>query len=102
MDEIFKIANQLHAQGQTPTTALIKARLTKSVPIPMIISALQRWKQNPDKFKTESQEAENTSAENSQQTMSQDQQIAELQEQVAQLQRQVSQLARRLSMLEIS
>ncbi len=102
MDEIFKIANQLHAQGQTPTTALIKARLTKPVPIPTIISALQRWKQNPDKFKTVSHEAENTPAENPQQAMTQEQQIAELQEQVALLQRQVSQLARRLSMLEIS
>lgn len=101
MDEIFKIANQLQAQGQTPTTALVKARLTKSVPIPMIISALQRWKQNPDKFKTVSQETENTASENPPQALTQEQQIVELQEQVALLQRQVSQLARRLSLLEM-
>ena len=102
MDEIFKIANQLYAQGQTPTTALIKARLSKPVPIPTIISALQRWKQNPDQYKSQTSENTGTTSAQTEPTQTQDQKIAELQEQVALLQRQVSQLARRLSMLEMS
>ncbi|MBE1277279.1 hypothetical protein [Enterovibrio baiacu] len=36
----------LVADGKEPSVALIKSRLSGSVPMPLIISALQRWKKN--------------------------------------------------------
>ncbi|OEE62427.1 hypothetical protein [Enterovibrio norvegicus] len=33
-------------EGKEPTVALVKSRLNQSVPMPLIISALQRWKKN--------------------------------------------------------
>ena len=49
MDRIILIAQQLSKEGKVPTTALIKARLPKDVPLPMIIQGLQKWKENPHK-----------------------------------------------------
>ncbi|WP_413113756.1 hypothetical protein [Thaumasiovibrio sp. DFM-14] len=31
-------------EGKEPTTALVRARLTQSIPMPVILSALQSWK----------------------------------------------------------
>lgn len=36
--------HSLIADGKEPSVALIKSRLTGAVPMPLIISALQRWK----------------------------------------------------------
>ncbi len=36
----------LVADGKEPSVALIKSRLNGTVPMPLIISALQRWKKN--------------------------------------------------------
>ncbi|MEZ8027710.1 hypothetical protein [Enterovibrio norvegicus] len=38
--------HSLIADGKEPSVALIKSRLTGAVPMPLIISALQRWKKN--------------------------------------------------------
>lgn len=46
-EEIFAIANALQAEGKTPTVALIKHRLSSPVPLNLLISTLQRWKQSP-------------------------------------------------------
>lgn len=42
-DEITIIANQLANQGKKPTVALIKSKLTKSVPLTEIIKVLKHW-----------------------------------------------------------
>lgn len=101
MDEIFRIANQLAANGQTPTTALVKARLHQPVPMATLISAIQRWKQDPQAYQSlgmpgqaENTSAENTAAENTEPS------LERLQQQVEQLQQQVIMLAKRVSLLE--
>ncbi len=49
MERIILIAQQLSREGKVPNTALIKARLPKNVPLPMIIQGLKMWKENPQK-----------------------------------------------------
>ncbi|MCW8831998.1 MAG: hypothetical protein OQK09_11045 [Colwellia sp.] len=46
-DEILTIANQIANSGNKPTVALIKARLKKSVPLPILISTLKGWQHEP-------------------------------------------------------
>lgn len=102
MDEIFKIANQLKANGQTPTTALIKARLSQPQPIPTIIAALQRWKSNPEQFQSVGQNTETPETTTEAGELSTEQRIQQLENEVGQLRQQVALLARRLSLLEMS
>ena len=45
--EIIRIANELAAKGLTPTTAMIKARLTQPVPMAELLKVLSQWKQQP-------------------------------------------------------
>jgi hypothetical protein len=47
MDPVIAIAQQLYKEGKIPTTALLKARLPKDIPLPIIIQRLQKWKENP-------------------------------------------------------
>ncbi len=46
-DEISILANQIANKGSKPTVALIKSKLTKKVPLPVIISTLRTWKHEP-------------------------------------------------------
>jgi hypothetical protein len=101
MDDIFRIANQLAANGQTPTTALVKSRLRQPVPMATLISAIQRWKQNPEAYQSlgmPSQASDNTTAE--QLPAAPVNQLEALQHQVEQLQQQVLMLSKRISLLE--
>ncbi len=43
-DQLNTIFNLLQQQGKEPTLALVKARLSTSVPIPALITALKHWK----------------------------------------------------------
>ncbi|WNC73731.1 hypothetical protein RGQ13_06990 [Thalassotalea psychrophila] len=45
--EIYQIAAQLAAENKTPTVALIKARLSQSLPLARVIKGLQTWQNNP-------------------------------------------------------
>lgn len=45
--EIIRIANELAARGLTPTTAMIKARLSQPVPMAELLKVLSQWKQQP-------------------------------------------------------
>lgn len=47
-DEILILANQIANKGNKPTVALVKAKLTKKVPLPVIISALKVWQHEPN------------------------------------------------------
>ncbi|MCG3723335.1 hypothetical protein EXA23_07905 [Vibrio cincinnatiensis] len=42
--ELATILAQLQQQGKEPTVALVKARLSSSIPMPAIISAIKSWK----------------------------------------------------------
>lgn len=46
-EEILIVANQLANAGNKPTVALIKAKLKKKVPLPVIISTLKTWQHDP-------------------------------------------------------
>lgn len=46
-DEISILANQIANKGSKPTVALIKAKLNKKVPLPVIISTLKAWQHDP-------------------------------------------------------
>ena len=47
-DEITTIANKLANKGQKPSIALIKTKLSGSVPLPTIISVLKTWTHQTD------------------------------------------------------
>ena len=42
--ELKDILEQLHTEGKEPTVALVKARLSTSVPMPALITTLKSWK----------------------------------------------------------
>jgi hypothetical protein len=46
-DEILILANQIANSGKKPTIAMIKAKLRKSVPLPVLISTLKGWQHEP-------------------------------------------------------
>ena len=48
IDEIITIANQLANEGKQPSVALVKTKLTKSVPLPTLIKTLKGWQHDPD------------------------------------------------------
>ncbi|WP_349921345.1 hypothetical protein [Aeromonas veronii] len=45
--EIIRIANELNAKGITPSTAMVKARLSQPVPMAELLKVLSQWKQQP-------------------------------------------------------
>ncbi|MFQ2504576.1 hypothetical protein ACK320_12030 [Aeromonas caviae] len=50
--EIIQIANELSARGITPSTAMVKARLSHPVPMAELLKALSQWKQQPQPAST--------------------------------------------------
>lgn len=100
MDDIFRIANQLAANGQTPTTALVKSRLRQPVPMATLISAIQRWKQDPEAYKSLGLPSNSDEQSVETQPETPENQLETLQRQVEQLQQQVIMLSKRVSLLE--
>jgi len=47
-DEILILANQLANAGNKPTVAMIKGKLNKKIPLPVIISTLKVWQHEPN------------------------------------------------------
>ncbi len=45
--EIQKACAQLAAAGKNISVALVKARVSKQVPLAMVISAVQKWRDDP-------------------------------------------------------
>ena len=48
-DEILAIANQLANDGQSPTVAKVKAKLSEPTPLPTIINTLKNWQHQPER-----------------------------------------------------
>lgn len=48
IDTIVRLCQQINAQGSTPSTGLIRAKLSTPLPLPVIIKGLQHWKANPE------------------------------------------------------
>lgn len=74
--ELNQIFTALEAEGKEPSMALVKARLSTSVPMPALITAIKNWKSSKRVPKIE------VAAE---QTLSSDERIAKLEETIAKL-----------------
>jgi hypothetical protein len=46
--DVILICQQLHTKGIEPTTAMIRAKLGRPLPLPNIIQGLRRWQANPE------------------------------------------------------
>ena len=42
--ELKQVLEQLHREGKEPSVALVKARLSTSVPMPALITTIKSWK----------------------------------------------------------
>jgi len=60
-DEILIAANKLANAGKKPSVALIKAKLSQSAPLPLLISTLKGWQHQPD-FISTTTEQDNTNS----------------------------------------
>ena len=95
MDRIIVIAQQIAKEGKVPTTALIKARLPKNIPLPTIIQGLKIWASNPDKVINIPTEI--TPSENEENTKSTDALIdAKIKQAIAPLAKQIDILTKQL------
>jgi len=45
--EVVAICQQLTQEGKEPSVALVKSRLTQSLPLPLVIAGLKSFKANP-------------------------------------------------------
>ena len=43
-EELKSVLEGLQAQGKEPTVALVKARMSTSVPMPALITTIKSWK----------------------------------------------------------
>lgn len=84
---IQQAIDALQAENKTPSVALVKSRLTETVPMPLIISALQRWKKSGTVPKVELVEKTQDAAAR----------IAELEAQIKALTSRIEALEQRLS-----
>jgi len=48
MSAVIAACHRINKKGGTPSIGLIKTKLSRPVPLPMIIKGLQYWQANPD------------------------------------------------------
>lgn len=53
---VIEAIKKILVQNKVPSVALIKGKLSQTVPMPIIISVLGRYKNDPDNFKVDEQE----------------------------------------------
>lgn len=87
--ELENIIRQLNDEGKAPTTALVKARLGSSIPIPAIVAAIKSWKATKRIPKVEVQSPIN---------QAQEAKIAALESRVCQLETKLAQLETQLEL----
>lgn len=44
--ELTSVIEAIVAEGKTPSVALVKSRLTESIPMPIIIRSIKMWQKN--------------------------------------------------------
>lgn len=94
-DEILILANQLANAGKKPTVALIKAKLNKKVPLPVIISTLKVWQHEPNFISKPEEECDiteesNTEADSYRQDLNDE--LAQMKQEIIELKQLVKQL----------
>ncbi|TLU67585.1 hypothetical protein FE810_01155 [Thalassotalea litorea] len=101
--EIYRIAQQLNAQGKTPSVALIKSQLSVTLPLTTIIKGLQQWQKNPQLGETttpsSSLAAKDSVAAEDLSLNQVQQQFIDLQQKVQALELEVSQLKQQVKAL---
>lgn len=90
-NEILSIAKQLTQQGKTPSVALIKAKLTQRVSMPVIIRTLQQFESMGDEQRAALEQTEKPNSDTADATGSA-QQISALTERVNTLEQQLATL----------
>ncbi|MDX2368587.1 MAG: hypothetical protein QNK36_09340 [Colwellia sp.] len=96
-DEILILANQLANAGKKPTVAMIKAKLNKKVPLPVIISTLKVWQHEPSfiskpEVKYDMTEVTNTVAETDNFRQNLNDELAQMKQEIIELKQLVKQL----------
>ena len=82
---IASVCDKLTRQGKKPSVALIKSAADRALPLPLIISVLKRYQQDPEQFASDSIEEVEPTVES--ETL--EQQVFSLQQRVASLEAQV-------------
>ena len=92
-DEIAIIANKLANEGKTPSVALIKSQLNRTIPLPTIIAVLKTWQHDPKFIQTKQHNVSKSTAEKMQPNKAVSvliaQAIAPLQQEINELKQQV-------------
>jgi len=92
-DEIIDIANTLADNGQKPTVALVKQKLTSPVPLPILINTLKNWQHQPHKrSKTIQQTLTKTNVADTELSITLEQLNMLIQRQIQPLEAQIAQL----------
>ncbi|QIZ77405.1 hypothetical protein [Ferrimonas lipolytica] len=78
---ILAALQQLSAIGKQPTVALLKSKVGRGFPLPVLIDAIKQYKTNPDAITVTTTQAANH-----------DVSLADLQRQMKQMQQQIDQL----------
>lgn len=89
-DEILILANQIANKGNKPTVALIKAKLSNKVALPVIISALKTWQHEPSFISLP--EEKNSSTKKTNSSMETDSYNQELYEELAEMKKEIIEL----------
>ncbi|MEZ8099900.1 hypothetical protein [Vibrio bivalvicida] len=87
--ELKDILEQLHTEGKEPTVALVKARLSTSVPMPALITTLKSWKSSNRVPKIEVAAKTGSNAQD---------RIKQLEQEVAQLNQRIAALESKLGL----
>ncbi|PCI54431.1 MAG: hypothetical protein COB45_08660 [Gammaproteobacteria bacterium] len=96
-DEITILANQLANAGNKPTVALIKAKLNKKIPLPIIISTLKVWQHEPNFIskpieKHDITEEKNTVEETDNFRQKLNEELAQIKQEIIELKQMIKQL----------
>ena len=95
-DEIAIIANKLANEGKTPSVALIKSQLNRTIPLPSIIAVLKTWQHDPKFIQAEPKNVTSDTTKQVQPSSELNlmiaQAIAPLQKEISELKAQVKQL----------
>ncbi|RLV57872.1 hypothetical protein D5018_20260 [Parashewanella curva] len=101
INQVLQFAKHLQSSGKTPTTALLKAKLGKTIPMPTILRGLQQFKSLSEKEISELV-VENKASEqvSTKANISLEEQVKQLQNQVTQLQSEQTALLKRIEQIE--
>ncbi|MFT7008204.1 MAG: hypothetical protein ACJAXJ_002743 [Colwellia sp.] len=95
-DEILILANQLANAGYKPTVAMIKTKLNKKVPLPVIISTLRIWQHDPSFISKQEQhditEETNIAVETNNFRQNLNDELAQIKQEIIELKQLVTQL----------